>query len=292
MKKDLLAMNDLCKDEIVSILELASDIKTNPSKYSTRLDNKTLIMLFQKNSTRTRASFEVGMTQLGGHAIFMDMKTTNFNKGSITDEIKCLSKYGDIIMARVYNHQELVDMANASSIPVINGLSDLEHPCQILADLMTIKEKKGNFRGIKVAYIGDGNNVCNSLIAGGTTLGINIAVATPKGYEPNKNIITTAGELLALTNIPLDAVKDADFIYTDTWISLGQEEETEEKIKEFYGFTVTKALLGKALFMHCLPAQRGYEVSGDVIDSDQSIIYDQAENRLHVQKAVLLKLME
>lgn len=280
----LLTLKNWSKEDIIHIIDEAILIKEDPEKYYKVLKGKTLAMLFEKKSTRTRVSFESGMTQLGGHALFIDWKTTQLGKADLKDEIKCIDRYVDIIMARVYKHKDIEIMAKYAEKPVINALSDKYHPCQILADLMTIKEKFGNFNNLKLAYVGDGNNVCNSLIIGCKKLGIKINVATPKGYEPKEK-----SDLL--TNDPKKAAKDANILYTDTWISMGQEEEKKKRLKIFPPYQVNKKLLGKALFMHCLPACRGYEVTDDVIDSKQSIVFDQAENRLHAQKAVILKLM-
>ncbi len=286
---NLVSLKDWKKEDIMKVIDTGIKIKENPEKYSKSLDGKTLAMIFQKTSTRTRASFEVGMTQLGGHGMYLDWSKTNFVLGSLEDEIKCLARYVDIIMARVYKNKDILDMAEASSVPVINGLCDMYHPCQILADLMTMKEKLKGFPDIKVAYVGDGNNVCNSLIIGCSKLGISIAVATPEGYEPDLDKWK-----YVLTNDPGAAVKGADVIYTDTWISMGQEDEKNKRMKVFPPYQVNMALVGKAkkhvIVMHCLPAHRGYEISDEVIDSEKSVVFDEAENRLHVQKALLLEL--
>lgn len=281
---DLLTLKNWKKEDIINVIDKAILIKKNPKKYYNVLKGKTLAMLFEKKSTRTRISFEVGMTQLGGHALFIDWKTTQLGKADLKDEIKCIDRYVDIIMARVYKHEEVELMAKYAEKPIINALSDKYHPCQILADLMTINEKFGKFNGLKLAYVGDGNNVCNSLIIGCKKIGIEIHVAVPKGYEPLEK-----PDLL--TKDPKEAVKDVDIVYTDTWVSMGQEEEKEKRLKVFPPYQVNKKLLSKALFMHCLPAYRGYEVTDEVIDSKQSVVFNQAENRLHIQKAVILKLM-
>ncbi len=288
---DLLTLMDWPSKDIAEVIELAIKIKKSPQAFYGKLKGKTLAMIFEKTSTRTRISFEAGMTQLGGHAIYLDPSKTQLGKAELKDEIKCMEKYVDGILARVYAHKKVEQMAAFASIPVINGLSDDFHPCQALADLTTIKEKLGTCKGIKIAYIGDGNNVCNSLIIGAKKMGMQISVATPKGYEPLKKTVVFAGKQLALTHDPAEAAKGADVIYTDTWISMGQEAEKVKRLQAFKGFTVTKKLLGKAYFMHCLPAYRGYEVAPEVIDGKQSIIYQQAENRLYAQNAVLLKLL-
>lgn len=295
--KRLLAIKDIDNTEILDILELAAAVKKEPEAYAGALKGKSLVMIFQKTSTRTRISFEVGMTQLGGHAAFLDWKASNFQVGDLLDEVKCIGRYADVIMARVYGHSDVEKMAAVAGVPVINGLSDLEHPCQILADLLTMQEKKGKLAGLKVAFIGDGNNVCNSLIAGCTKLGMRISVATPKNYEPDIAITAAAQKngLLTLTTEPMAAVKDADAVYTDTWVSLGQEAEAEMRMKTFKPYQLNSQLLRhakkNAIVMHCLPAHRGYEVTNEVVDGPQSIVFDQSENRLHVQKAVLLKLL-
>ena len=289
---NLLSLEEWGKEEIMWLIDESISIKKKKFQYADALKNKTLLMLFEKPSTRTRVSFEAAMTHLGGHSIYLDIKTTNTS--SLEDDMRCISRYADIIMARVFKHETLKIMEKSSKVPVINGLCNTYHPCQILADLMTIKEKFGKFEGLKLAYIGDGNNVCNSLIEGCTKVGIKISVATPKGYEPDKKITESAkkSNLLELTTNPKTAVKGADIIYTDTWISLGQENDKDKKVNDFKGYTVNKELLGNAKFMHCLPAYRGKEVSIDVMDSKNSIVFEQAENRLHIQKAIILKLLE
>ncbi|WP_455364269.1 ornithine carbamoyltransferase [[Eubacterium] cellulosolvens] len=289
---NLLTLADLDQFGINHLIDWAIKIKTNPEKYYDILKSKTLSMIFEKPSTRTRCSFEAGMAQLGGHSIFLDWKVTHLGKAALKDEIKSIERYSDIIMARVHKHNTLVEMAKYVAIPIINGLSEKYHPCQILGDLQTIKEKKGEFKGLTVAYIGDGNNVCNSLIIGGSKMGIHINVATPKGYEPSEEAVKIGGKNVSLDDDPKVASTDVDIVYTDTWISMGFEEEKEKRMIDFKGFTVTKEILGKALFMHCLPAYRGVEVTDDVMDSPQSIIFDQAENRLHIQKAIVLWLMK
>jgi len=295
--KHLLGIKDLKKEEIEKIIDLGLEVKKFPEKYYNSLSYKTLAMIFQKTSTRTRVSFESAMTQLGGHAQYLDWRTTNFTLGDLKDEIKCLSRYVDIIMARVYKHRDIVAMAKASSVPVINGLCDLEHPCQILGDLMTLKEKFSNFYKVKVAFVGDGNNVCNSLIIGCAKLGIQINVATLKKYQPAKFAVEIGKKLkkLNLTDNPSKAVKGVDVVYTDTWVSMGEENEKETRMKIFPPYQVNKKLMNltnNAYFMHCLPAHRGYEVTDEVLDSKNSIVYDQAENRLHIQKAIILTLLK
>jgi len=281
---DLLTLKDWSSEHVLEVVDKAIRIKKNPEKYSQMLNGKTLAMIFEKTSTRTRISFEAGMTQLGGHAIFVDWKTTQMGKAALRDEIRCIDRYADIMMARVYRQETVDEMALHAEKPVINGLSDTYHPCQILGDLMTIKEKLGRLKGLTLAYIGDGNNVCNTLIVGCRKAGMKVNVACPEGYGPLEK-----PDLL--TEQPGKASKGADVVYTDTWISMGQETEKEERLRVFPAYQVTKQLLGKALFMHCLPAYRGYEVTDEVLDSKQSIVFDQAENRMHVQKAIMLKLL-
>ena len=295
--KHLLGLRDLSSQQIKKIIDFALKIKRNQKKYIHSLEGKTLAMLFQKTSTRTRVSFETAMTQLGGHAQYLDWRTTNFTLGDLRDEIKCLARYVDVIMARVYKHRDLEEMAEVSNVPIINGLSDLEHPCQILGDLLTIKEKKGNLKNLKVAFIGDGNNVCNSLIIGCSKMGIEINISTPTDYKPDKFAVEIAKEVkkIHFFSEPKEAVKNVDVIYTDTWVSMGEEAEKEKRYKIFPFYQVNKKLIKLApnsLFMHCLPAHRGDEVTDDVLDSEQSIVYDQAENRLHIQKAILLTLLK
>jgi len=237
------------------------------------------------------------MNQLGGHAIFLDWNTTNFKLGGIKDEIKSIARYCNMIMARVYDHKDIEQMAKFSDVPVINGLSDFNHPCQAIADLMTIKESHGMLEGLKLAYIGDGNNVCNSLIMGCAKVGMKISIACPKGYEPDKIAVDYAKEKKAdieITNDPKKAIEEADIIYTDTWVSMGQEAEKEKRIKDFKRFQLNKELIkdSNASIMHCLPAHEGYEITRDIIESKNSIIFDQAENRMHAQKAIILKLSD
>lgn len=283
-------------DDIVALLNRASELKKG--KEPKTLPRKTLGLLFEKTSTRTRVSFEVAMTHLDGHTIYLNPQDTQLARGErIRDTAQTLSRYLDAIAIRTTDHALLEEFSSYSKIPVINALTDREHPCQALADLFTIKEKKRNFN-VKTAYIGDGNNVCNSLVAGAALVGMEIAVATPEGYEPEKKIIEKArsipGSKITLTSDPEEAVSGAEIIYTDVWVSMGQEKEEADKLKAFKGFQVDKELLKKsknALLMHCLPAKLGREVSKDAFESPSCIAFDQAENRLHVQKALLEKVM-
>jgi len=296
---DLLTLDELESKEINNIIDLAIDLKKQQKKGKEKplLQNKTLAMIFEKPSTRTRVSFETGMFQLGGHALTLSPNDLQLSRGeSIADTAKTLSRYVNVIMARVYDHKLLENLARNSSIPVINGLSDSYHPCQILADFMTIKEHKKNLKKIKIAWIGDGNNVCNSLILGCAKLKIQLSVAVPDGYEPEFDIVKIGkdAEVLEIFDNPEAAVKDADVVMTDTFVSI--HNTNSDRVKKFLPkFQVNQSLMNKAkkdaIFMHCLPAKRDQEVTSDVIDGSQSVIWDEAENRLHVQKALLVHLL-
>ena len=296
---DLLTLDELEPKEINNIIDLAIDLKKQQQKGKEKplLQNKTLAMIFEKPSTRTRVSFETGMFQLGGHALTLSPNDLQLSRGeSIADTAKTLSRYVNVIMARVYDHKLLENLARNSSIPVINGLSDSYHPCQILADLMTIKEHKKNLKKIKIAWIGDGNNVCNSLILGCAKLKIQLSVAIPDGYEPEFDIVKIGkdAEILEISDNPDEAVKDADVVMTDTFVSI--HNTNSDRAKKFLPkFQVNQSLMNKAkkdaIFMHCLPAKRDQEVTSDVIDGSQSVVWDEAENRLHVQKALLVHLL-
>ncbi|MHA1146644.1 MAG: ornithine carbamoyltransferase [Promethearchaeota archaeon] len=299
--RDLLTIKDYFDtDSIISLLDLADKIKKNPDKFASILNGKTIILIFEKTSTRTRISFEAGMYQLGGNVIYLDWRTANFHLGALTDEIICISSYTDLIIARVYEHETLEIMRKASKVPIINGLSDKYHPCQILSDLMTIREHFGSFSDLKVAFIGDGNNICNSLIIGCIMLNIPIIIANPEKYKPLQEIFKWVKEIkkeaiLKLTENPIEAVKDVNVIYTDTFVSMGQEAEKEKRLNEFKDFQVNQELLKHCkrdyIVMHCLPAHRGIEITDDVIDSENSIIFQQAENRLYLQKALMLRML-
>ncbi|NOY11731.1 MAG: ornithine carbamoyltransferase [Archaeoglobi archaeon] len=300
MVKHLISISDLTRDEILDIIELAERLKDERSRgvFRDYLKNRSLAMVFELPSTRTRVSFEVAMTEMGGHALYLGWNDLQLGRGeTIADTARVLSRYVSAIMARVRSHETVAELARHSDVPVINGLSNLEHPCQTLADLLTIKEKKGGF-DIKLAWVGDGNNVCNSMILASAILGFEMSVATPKGFEPNEGILKWAlerGARVELTNDPLAAVSGADVIYTDVWTSMGQEAEREERLKAFRPFQVNARLVDSAkddvIVMHCLPAHRGEEITDDVIDGSHSVVFDQAENRLHAQKAVLLRLI-
>jgi len=299
--KNLLSMTDLSLQEIYDILDLAAEIKEKrvQGKLTDHLKNKSLGMIFEKSSTRTRVSFEVGMNDLGGHAIYLNSNDIQIGRGeSVEDTAKVLSRYLHGIIARVYSHDTLVKLGDNASIPVINALSDEEHPCQVLADLLTIREYKSHFPGMKFVWVGDGNNVCNSLMLACAIVGMEMVVACPKGYEPDNKYVAKARELggvLEITNNPLKAAENADVLYTDVWVSMGDEEEEAQRLADFEGFQINGDLIAVSkpdvLVMHCLPAHRGLEISAEAIDGPQSVVFDQAENRLHAQKAVLLKLL-
>jgi ornithine carbamoyltransferase len=304
-KKDFLSLKDLGKEEILSILDLSKDLKRalKNGKSSQLLKGITLAMIFQKPSTRTRLSFETGIVQLGGTAIYLSSNDLQLARGeSIEDTARTLSLYVDLIMARVYAHSDIEKLAAYSSVPVINGLSDTFHPCQILADLLTIQEQKSTFNGLKVAWIGDGNNVCNDLVLGCSKIGINLSIACPPGFEPNDDVLNVARQEasnnsteISITDDPLEAVRDADVLATDTFISIGKDEERKRREEIFLPrYQVNSDLLRSAkkdcIFMHCLPASRGREVTSEVIDGKSSVVWDQAENRLHVQKALMCML--
>jgi len=298
--KDLLTLDELTDNELSKIIDEGIKLKKQLKKGSHKpiLKNKTLGMIFEKPSTRTRVSFETGMFQLGGHALNLSSSVLQLSRGeSVEDTAKTLSRYVDAILARVYDQKTLEILAKNSDVPVINGLSNSFHPCQTLADLMTIKEKKKKLKGLKIAWIGDGNNVCNSLIYGCSKTGINISIATPKGFEPDKTVIKKSKKkiTIVLTTDPQDAVKNADVVVTDTFTSIHNLDKKREK-KFLPKFQVNPSLMKKAkknaIFLHCLPAKRGKEVTSSVIDGSQSVVWDQAENRLHSQKALLISLID
>ena len=303
--KHLISLNDLSQKEIFDILTVAQKLKEENKKGIKHhiLEGKTLGMIFAKSSTRTRVSFEVGMYQLGGHALFLSSNDIQLGRGEcIYDTANVLSRYLDGIMIRTFSHNDVLELAKYGQIPIINALTDYLHPCQVLADLLTIKEHKGTLKGLKLAYLGDGNNMANSLLYGCTKVGMDISVATPKKYccpnevvENAKNTAAETGSAVVITEDAKEAVNGADVVYTDTWVSMGQEDQKAEKIKLFGDYQVNKELFSyakeDAIFLHCLPAYRGYEVTEDVIDGKNSAIFDEAENRLHAQKAVMALLM-
>jgi len=303
MKKDFISIHDLSLYEFHEILDKAVKMKANPDPYRKSLKGKVLAMIFQKPSLRTRMTFEVGMLELGGHAIYLGPTDGPVGeRESFYDVGKNLERWVDGIMIRTFAHQNITDLAAAVKIPVINALSDLLHPCQAMADFLTLKEKVGHLTKFKLAYVGDGNNVCHSLMFAAAKAGTQMTVATPQGYEPKPEIVRLAREdgkdtgfTLTLTHEPREAVGGADAVYTDTWTSMGQEAEKMVRSRIFLPFQVNSGLMAQAkkgaFFMHCLPAHRGDEVTDEVIDSPTSLVFDQAENRLHVQKVIMLSLM-
>ncbi len=298
--RHIISITDLTKEEIIEILDIADRLKDERRKGILKeyLKNKSLGMIFELPSTRTRVSFEVAMNDCGGKALYLNWNDLQLGRGeSIADTARTLSRYVHAVMMRVKRHETIAEFAKYSDVPVINGLSNMEHPCQILADLQTIREKKGKIN-VKLAWVGDGNNVCNSLILASSILGFEMVVATPKGYEPKSEILSKAREIggeIELLNDPKKAVEDVDVIYTDVWVSMGQEKERNDRIRTFKEFQVNSELLsyakGDVIVMHCLPAHRGEEITDEVIDSEKSVVFDQAENRLHTQKALLIKLI-
>jgi len=303
--KSLAALNDLTREEIEQILKTSELLKLQLIRGQEHpvLKGKTLAMIFEKPSTRTRVSFEVGMWQLGGYALYLSSNDLQLGRGeSIGDTARTISRYSNGIMARVFAHQTILDLIRYSSVPVINGLSDFSHPCQGLADLFTVYEKKGRLEGLRLAYVGDGNNVAHSLIEGCSKMGTNIILACPKGYEPDSKVVGQGkkeakknGSEVKVTNDPKEAIKGADVIYTDVWTSMGQEKEKGERIKILKPYQINSKMVKGAkddyIFMHCLPAHRGEEVTDEVADSQNSVIFDQAENRLHTQKALMALVM-
>lgn len=302
--KHLISLKDYSRDDIEEIFTLAEKMKADPASFTQALSGKTLAMIFQKPSTRTRVSFEVGMFQLGGLAVVLNHDEIHLSVGeSVADTARVLSTFADGIMARVFAHQDVLDLQKFGSKPVINGLSDLLHPCQALADFFTLRERFGSLSGLKLAYVGDGNNVCHELMIGAARLGVEMVIATPKGFEPNpliaKSTARDAQKMGAppakLVNDPAEAVSGARAVYTDVWTSMGQEDEDASRRDAFSGFTVTADLMSKAatdaVFMHCLPAHRGSEVTDEVMDGPQSVVFQQAGNRLHAQKAALVLLL-
>jgi ornithine carbamoyltransferase len=304
--KDFLQLSDFTTEEILTLLDEALELKQmqKTGKPHPFLSGKVLGMIFEKSSTRTRVSFEVGMLQLGGHAIFLSSKDIQLGRGeSISDTAKVLSRYVDAVMIRTFSHESVEELALHATVPVINGLTDLQHPTQVLADLLTILEHKGKLAGLKLCYIGDGNNnMAHSLMEGAVKVGMDVSIASPPGYLPDGKITEAAikagkqtASTVTITNDPLEAIKDADVIVTDVWTSMGQEEETEKRLKAFHGFQINEELCKHAkedyIFLHCLPAHRGEEVTAEVIDGTHSVVFDEAENRLHAQKAILKLLL-
>lgn len=299
--KHLLKMLDLSKEEILDILNLADQLKYENKNGIEHhiLKGKTLGMIFQKSSTRTRVSFETGMYQLGGQALFLSNRDLQIGRGEpVQDTARVLSRYLDGIMIRTFEQKEVEDLAKYGSIPVINGLTDFCHPCQVLADLMTIREFKGRFEGLKMCYIGDGNNMANSLIVGGLKVGMEVSIACPKDYQPAAEVLEFAkgyGDKFSMTDVPLEAAKDADVLFTDVWTSMGEEAETEKRKIAFKGYQINDDIMSvakaDAMVQHCLPAHREEEITEKVFEAHANEIFEEAENRLHAQKAVMVKVM-
>ncbi|MBQ5312035.1 MAG: ornithine carbamoyltransferase [Oscillospiraceae bacterium] len=302
MKKHLLKMADLSRDDIIELLNLADQLKYElkhgiPHHH---LEGKTLGMIFQKSSTRTRVSFETGMYQLGGQALFLSNRDLQIGRGEpVEDTARVLSRYLDGIMIRTFEQSEVEALAEYGSIPIINGLTDYCHPCQVLADLMTVREYKGQFDGLKMTYIGDGNNMANSLIVGGLTVGMKVSVACPEGYHPDESVLSFAKGfegMFELTDSPVDAARDADVLFTDVWASMGQEDEAEQRRKAFAGYQINDDVMAAAkrdaIVQHCLPAHREEEITAKVFEAHADEIFDEAENRLHAQKAVMVRLLK
>lgn len=302
-KRDLITISDLERGEIEEILGHAMKLKKDKGLKTDHLNGKTIGLVFQKPSNRTRVSFEVGTYQLGGHCIYLGPNDIHLGQRETTEDVaKTLSRYLNCIVARTFSHQDVIDLGKFADVPVINGLSDMYHPCQAFADVLTIQEHFGHLDNLTVSFIGDGNNVCHSLMYICAKLGIQMKIATPKGYEPNTNVLKTAqafakdsGSSITLTNSPSKAAKGADVIYADVWTSMGQEDETKKRLEDFQDFQINSALVKHAhehfIFMHCLPAHRGEEVTAEVIDGEHAVVFDQAENRMHAEKAILIFLL-
>ena len=301
--KSFVSMKDVTPDELKLALSTAASVKREPDKYKSAFAGKTLAMIFQKPSLRTRVSFEAGMTQMGGHAIYLGPTDISIGKRETTEDIALvLSRYVNIIMARVFGHDIVVDLAKSATVPVINGLSDHEHPCQVLADLQTIVERRGKLAGLTFAYVGDGNNMTHSLMLGGALAGMSVVSVNPPGYEPAKEVVAdaqrigqTSGAKISVTNDLAQGIKGVDVIYTDVWASMGMEHDAENRKAKFVPYQVNEKVLAQAnrdcVVLHCLPAHRGEEITDSVLDGPSSIVLDQAENRLHAQKAVILQLL-
>jgi len=304
MKEDLISIQCLDTQGIFDIFSLTEKVKADKTKYADAMKGRSIGLIFQKPSNRTRVSFEIGMVQLGGNALYLGPDEIDMGGRESVKDVACvLSRYLDGIVARTYNHDDIKELALYADVPVINGLSDRAHPCQALTDIFTIKEKLGTFKGITLAYIGDGNNVLNSLMMAATKVGLDMKIASPKGYDPAEDVVDIAkkfakesGAKIGISNDPKAAAKGADVIYTDVWVSMGQEKDAKKRLKTFKSFQINDNLMKLAkkdcLVMHCLPAHRGQEITDSVIDSKNSVVYDQAENRMHVQKAILLKLLQ
>ncbi len=300
--RHLLTLEEISNKELAGLLDLAAKVKAKPSKYKKELKGQCLGMIFEKSSTRTRVSFEVGMYQLGGHALFLSGNDIQIGRGeTIADTAKVLSRFVQGIMIRTFAHKTVEELAANASIPVINGLSDAHHPCQTLADLQTLQEHYGKLKGLRLVFVGDGNNVAHSLMIGAAKTGMHFKLVCPAGYEPDKTILKRAqiegvknGSRIEVTHTVTGSAKNADAVYTDVWTSMGQEAEKNKRLNAFKGFEVNEKLMAespKAIFLHCLPAHRGEEVSAGVMDGNRSLVFDQAENRLHAQKALLIHMM-
>src|SRR6266568_1998683 len=303
MGRDFLSMDDVTASELDVLLELSEKAKVSPGDYSERLAGKSVAMIFEKPSTRTRVSFEVAIAEAGGHAVVLSSGELQLGRGeTIEDTGRVLSRYVDAIVLRTFEQERLEVLAEAATVPVVNALSDFEHPCQCLADLLTVREKKGDLAGLTLAYLGDGNNVTHSLLLGGALTGMHVRVATPPGFEPIPQIVQRATEIaeetggsVAVMREPIDATIDADVLYTDVWASMGQEAEAEDRSLVFPAYRIDQAAVDRArddvIVLHCLPAHRGHEITDEVIDGPHSAVWDQAENRLHTQKALLAWLL-
>ncbi len=304
MKRDFLSIVDWTPAELKKLLNLSADMKAHPKKYRESIKGKSVALIFEKQSLRTHVTFDVGIYQLGGHSVYLTQTDINLGKReSIHDVSKNLERWMDAVVVRTYAHQSCVDMGRFMKIPVVNALTDYEHPCQAIGDFLTATEHLGKLKKKKFVFIGDGNNVCNSLMLMSAKVGMNFAVATPEGYEPPKEIVDLSkkegkksGAAIEVLHDPTEAARNADVIYTDVWVSMGQEDEKEKRMKDFEGYQVNKELMKlakkSAIFMHCLPAHRGIEVTDDVMDSKQSVVWDEAENRLHSQKAIIYTLIK
>ena len=303
MKKDFISIKDLSLKEIMEIFSLSREIRKFPDSFSERLKGRTIGLLFEKPSLRTRVSFETGINQLGGNSLYLFPQEVQLGKReSVPDAAKTISRYLDAVIIRTFSHKVILDFAQNAGIPVINALTDLLHPAQVLSDMFTIYDKKKDLKKIKASFIGDGNNICNSLIFASAKLGLRLFIASPKGFEPDKKLVKQAerialrtGAEITVTNSLKSVAKNSDVLYTDVWVSMGREAEREERLKIFKSFQLNREVLNLAkkdcLVMHCLPAHRGEEVTGAVLDSKNSIVFEQAENRLYVQKAILIKLL-
>lgn len=297
--RSILSVLDLSQAQFMACIEGALSIQKNPSRYTTMLSGLSVALLFKKTSTRTRTSFELGLSEMGAHCVFVDWKSSNFILAEIKDEIHALSRYADLIIARMSTHTELQEMRQNSESPIINGMCDQFHPCQALGDMVTIRSYFGTLRGVTIAYVGDGNNVCHSLIHAAALAGINLIVSTPDNYRPSSQVIMDAQQLggtITLVSDPKQAVRNADVIYTDTWISIGHETETDRRLSAFSSYQVNAALIACAprhsVVMHCLPAHREQEITSGVLDSDRCIVFDQAENRKHAQKCLAAMVLD